>query len=255
VLFALGQHRNFRGRFADSIPALAEAIVLARECGDHECVGNALNKIGYARAFVGDMGVGLACVDEEIELRARIGQPRSEIAPALISRAAIRRMQGELDAAAADLDEALALVDRHNLEVLHVIQSDRARVAIAQGRLTQGRESLVEAMRLLRDMDSRYRTMVALDVASLLAAACGDWSRAALLQGSFDATLSEMGGYQNPYDDRVLARVREDTRAALGADAYPATYASGRRMPLERALAETLAWLTQDALEMPPRLR
>jgi ATP/maltotriose-dependent transcriptional regulator MalT len=155
-------------------------------------------------------------------------------------------MHGDFDAAARDLEAALASVAHENLEQRHVILSDRARGAIARGDLQLARESLVDAIRLLRDMDSRYRKTVALDVASLLAAAHGDWLRAARIEASFETTLQEMGGFQNPYDDRVLAELRQNTRTVLGADDYAAAYESGRRMSLERALAESLAWLVHD---------
>jgi predicted ATPase len=250
ALFALGQHLVFRGRFADAIAVLDEGIAVAKAHGDRACEADLLDKLAYARASVGDMPGGLACIEQQIGLRIS-GQAPRELCRAVMTRADIRRMQGDFEAAASDLDEALAIVDRGDLEELHFLLSGRARVAIARGRLEQGREDLAAAIRLLGDMDSRYRKMVALDVASLLAAARADWLRAALLQGSFDATLSEMGAFQNPYDDRVLAQLREDTRAALGADAYAATYASGRVLSLERALAESLEWMERDVSRAP----
>ena len=109
--------------------------------------------------------------------------------------------------------------------------------------LQQAQESLVEAIRLLGEMGSRFRRMVALDVAALLASARGDWQRAARLQCTFDATLEQMGGFQNPYDDRVLAELRDKPRAMLGAEAYLAAYETGRCVSLEQALSETLAWM------------
>ena len=89
--------------------------------------------------------------------------------------------------------------------------------------------------------------MVALDVAALLAAARGDWQRAARLQCAFDTTLDQMGGFQNPYDDRVLAELRQKPKAMLGAESYAAAYETGRSLSLEQGLSETLAWLQHDA--------
>ncbi len=89
--------------------------------------------------------------------------------------------------------------------------------------------------------------MVALDVAALLAAAYGDWHRAARLQCTFDTTLDQMGGVQNPYDDRVLAELRRKPKAMLDAESYAAAYEAGRSLSLEQALAETLEWLQQGA--------
>jgi predicted ATPase/DNA-binding winged helix-turn-helix (wHTH) protein len=246
ALFALGQHLNFRGRFADALAPLEEGLAIALEVGDSEYAANCLNKLAYARAYLGDAAGGLDCVAQEIELRNRIGQPPSALCGALITKAAICRMHDRIDAAADALEQALSLTTGDNLEELHVILSDRARVSIARGLPQQAGTSLIGAIRLLPDMDSEYRTMIALDVASLLAAACGDWQRAASLQGTFETTLRRMGGFQNPYDDRVLAELRRKARAMLGTESYASAYDSGCRISLEQAVADPLAWLQQD---------
>ena len=158
-------------------------------------------------------------------------------------------MGADFDAAATCLEEALRLCNSEDLEALHVIRSDLARVSIARDSLDQARRSLVEAIDILGKVGSKFRTMVALDVAALLAAAYGDWHRAARLQCTFDTTLNQMGGVQNPYDDRVLAELRRKPLEMLGAELYAAAYVAGRNVSLEHALNETLEWLQQD----PPK--
>jgi len=143
----------------------------------------------------------------------------------------------------------LRLCNSEDLEALHVIRSDLARVSIARGSLDQARRSLVEAIDILSKVGSRFRTMVALDVAALLAAAYGNWHRAARLQCTFDTTLNKMGGVQNPYDDRVLAELHRKRLRRPAAELYAAAYAAGRNVSLEEALSETLEWLQQD----PPK--
>ena len=246
ALYAFGQHHNFRGRFADGTAPLEEALAITRELGDDEYTGYCLDKLAFARAFLGDAAGALAYVEEELAIRGRVGDPYL-INTALLTKAAICRMNGDFDAAAAALEHALSLSNGEDLEELHIIRSDLARVSIARGSLQQAQESLVEAIRLLGEMGSRFRRMVALDVAALLAAARGDWQRAARLQCTFDATLDQMGGFQNPYDDRVLAELRHKPRAMLGAEAYAAAYEAGRCVSLEQALSETLAWMEEGA--------
>jgi tetratricopeptide (TPR) repeat protein len=245
ALFAFGQHQNFSGRFADGIAPLEEGLAIARELGDDQYAAYCLDKIGYARAFLGDTVAALASVEEELEIIARLGRPHAS-ASALITKAAILRMKGDFDAAAAALEQALSSSARDDFEERHVIHSDFARVSIARASPPQARASLIEAINLLAPADSRFRSMVALDVAALLAAACGDWQRAARLQCVFDTTLNKFGGFQNPYDDRVLAELRQKPRAKLGAKSYAAAYEAGRHLTLEQALGETLAWLKQE---------
>jgi predicted ATPase/DNA-binding winged helix-turn-helix (wHTH) protein len=246
ALFAFGQHQNFCGRFADGIAPLEEGLAIARELRDDQYAAHCLDKIAYTRGFMGDAVTALACVDEELVIRRRLGGPHLTVS-ALITKAAILRMKGDFDAAALVLEEALSLSEGDDLEELHVIRSDLARVSIARGSLRHARVSLIEAINLLLRTNSRFRSMVALDVAALLAAACRDWQRAARLQCVFDTTLAQFGGFQNPYDDRVLAELRQKPRTKLGTESYAAAYEAGRHLGLEHALSETLAWLKQES--------
>jgi non-specific serine/threonine protein kinase len=245
ALFAFGQHQNFCGRFADGIALLEEGLAIARELGDDLYAAHCLDKIAYARAYLGDAVAALARVEEELVIRRRLG-PADQVTRALITKGAILRMNGDFDAAVAVFQQALALSKGDDLEEVHVIHSELARVCTARGSLSDARISLIEAINLLLQTNSRFRSMVALDVAALLAAARGDWQRAARLQCVFDTTLDQFGGFQNPYDDRILAELRQKPRAKLGPGPYAAAYEVGRHLRLEAALSETLAWLQED---------
>jgi non-specific serine/threonine protein kinase len=244
VLFGLGQHYNFAGRFAEGLGPLSEALAIARERGDETLMSYCLDKIGFARAFVGDPAAGLASVEEEIALCTRRGDSVT-LGSALITKAAIHRMATDFDAAAAALQQALTVDVGGDIEHLHIIHVDLARVRIAGGSLERAHASLVEALRLLGEMDSPYRTTVALDVASLLAAARGDFTRAARLQGTCETSLDRMGGLRNPYDDAVVTQLRERVRAELRAESYATACDAGRTISTNEALRETIAWLEQ----------
>jgi len=244
ALFALGQHHDFSGRFAEAIAPLEEGLGIAQEHSDHEYAANCLGQIAYARAFLGETTKALACVDEELEICRRTGRSPTG---ALLNRGSICRMRGEFEVAAEAIEEALSLCDREDLDGLHVTRTELIRVAIARGDLRRAEESLKEVIRLQRAMGSAYRAMVTLDVAALFAAAHADWRRAARLQCAFDAMLDRMGGFRNPYDDdHVLAELRKKPRAMLGDEAYAAAYEAGRNVSLEQALSETLTWIEQD---------
>jgi tetratricopeptide (TPR) repeat protein len=244
ALFSFGQHQNFCGRFADGIAPLEEGLAIARELGDDRYAAHCLDKLGYGRAYLGDTVAAQARVEEELVIRRRLGPP-DQATGALITKGAILRMKGDFDAAATVLEQALALSKGDDLEEVHVIHSELARISTARGSLPHARISLIEAINVLLQTNSRFRSMVALDVAALLAAARGDWQRAARLQCVFDTMLNKFGGFQNPYDDRVLAELRKKPRAKLGAKSYAAAYEAGRHLGLEQALSETLAWLKQ----------
>jgi non-specific serine/threonine protein kinase len=242
ALFALGQHLDFFGRFGEAIAPLEEALAIARERGDDECAADCLEKLAYARALLGDAAGALACSDEELASTRPAGG--YGLISALVTRSAVCRMRGDLDAAAAALEEALSLEAGDNVHASHVIRSELARVSIARGSLVQARTLLAEAIRLLNALGSTYQTMVALNVAALLAAAHGDWSRAVRLQATFDVALDAMGGYRNPHDDdRVLTELRHRPRAMLDGASRAAADAAGREMSLDAALDDALAWI------------
>lgn len=242
ALHALGQHRNFCGRIADAIAPLEESLSIARECGDDECTGNCLDKLGFAHAFVGDSTGARAYVEEELEVCRRTGQ---EMSPPLMTKGTICRMFGDYATAAEALEEALLLCNKGNVDYMHTILTEIARVAIARGALEHAQEMLAQSIRLLSDLDSRYRSALALDVTSLLAAARGDCQRAARLQCVCEMTLNKMDDFRNPYDDAVLADLRRKPRAVLDPEGFAAAYEMGRGYSLEQALAESLAWMQQ----------
>ena len=251
TLYALGQHRNFCGRFAEAIVPFEEALTILREHGDDEYVGHCLDKLAFACAFLGDSARALTCVEEEIDIRR--ARDQQLLASALTTKGEICRMHGDFAAAAVALDEALALSSQEDVEQVHTILGAIARVAIASGRLERARKALAEGIGLLSAMDSRYRATLALDVVLLLAAASGNWGRAAHLQCVFDTTLDWMGGFTNPYDDRVLAELRRKPRAMLGDEGYAAAYDAGRGVSLEQALADALAWMQSRVDTGPPQ--
>ena len=241
ALFSFGQHQNFSGRFEDAAVKLEAALDIAREHGDEPYVVACLNKLAYARAYLGDIPAALACVEEELRIRRRNGEGQ-DLADTLVTKAAVCRMGGDFASAATALEQAYEQRDVKDIEMAHVIRIDHARVSIVLGALERARALLVEAIGLLPTTGSRYRMIMAVDVAGLLAAACGEWQRAAGLQSVFEAAISHMGDFTNPYDDRAVARLRAKPREMLGADAYAAAYEAGRRVTVEQALAETLAW-------------
>lgn len=244
ALYALGQHRNFCGQFANAIGPLEESLSIARAAADDECAASCLDKLAFAYAFLGDGARALAYSEEELEMSRRTGQ---EISSALTTRGAVLRMLGDYAAAADALEEALLRCNRENVDHIHTILSETARTALARGALEEAQETLAESIRLLSDLDSRYRSALALDATSLLASARGDWQRAARLQCVCEGTLSNMGDFRNPYDDAVLAELRRRPRAMLDAGGFAAAYEIGRGYSLQQALGESLAWLQQGS--------
>jgi tetratricopeptide (TPR) repeat protein len=245
ALLSLGVVQRLSGRVADAIEPLREALTIAGEHDDEDLVALCLNHLAWARLYRGDLADALQYAEQQLTVARRLG--RAHLSVALQTKALICRMQGDFEAAAAYLDEALAGHDSDNRERSHVLLEQIVRVSIARGRLDRATRPLVESIRVSRELDSQFRAILSIDLAALLAAANSEWERAVRLQSVFDATLERMGGLRNIFiDDAVVEELRKKPRQMLGQDGYEAAYAKGRNVTTEQAMNETIAWLEGD---------
>ena len=79
-----------------------------------------------------------------------------------------------------------------------------------------------------------------------VAAARGDWERAARICGALDALRARLGPSFPPADPARHAATLADARAALGDDAFAAAQEAGRTLPLDRVLADAVALTADD---------
>ncbi len=245
TLYSLGVVHRLSGKVADAITPLHEALAIASEHDDQNRIALCLRNLAWARAFCGDLADALEYAEKQLAVAKRLGP--AHVSEALCTRAMICRLQCDFEAAAAYLDEALALNDPDDLDRLWVLLDQLVCVSIARGRLDSARQPLIESIRVSSELDSQFRAMVSIDLAALLAAANSEWERAARLQAVYAAELVRMGGLRSfLIDDVVLEELRKKPREMLGEDAYAAAYASGRDVPIEQGLSETIGWLRRD---------
>lgn len=243
TLYALGQHFYVSGQMGKVIGPLDEAYSIAREHGDHETAVYCLDKLTLTHAWLGDTVRAQEASAEQLVIANLTGNPRL-IGFALTALGHACRARDDFDAALDAFEKALSLFESgqdfnniHNA-LLHV-----ARASIASGKFDRARETLARAIRLVGEMGTSYRGHFALDACARLAAAQGDFLRAARLQGASDAAMEKVGGKRSWFDDSKLALLRDTAMIALGDDAYSANYAAGRDMDVELALDEAMALL------------
>jgi hypothetical protein len=83
-------------------------------------------------------------------------------------------------------------------------------------------------------------------VLARLAAASGEYERAARFWGAADRTLLEWGYRHQPVDLAHVTPLLAVARRALGDAAYAAADAAGRALDLDAAIAELADWLERD---------
>jgi hypothetical protein len=102
-----------------------------------------------------------------------------------------------------------------------------------------------EGLAIVEEIGSKRMGVAHLDCSTGLAAAVGDWARAARLLGTAEALREQMGLHREPTDEETLAQIIGRTRAALGDSAFAAAESEGRAVSFDEAIAEARTWLAQ----------
>ncbi len=104
---------------------------------------------------------------------------------------------------------------------------------------------LREGIAIVEEIGSKRVGVVYLDCATGLAAAVGDWERAARLHGATEALMEQMGYHREPSDEASLPPFIARTTEALGRVAFAAAESTGRALSYDEAIAEAREWLEQ----------
>jgi predicted ATPase/class 3 adenylate cyclase len=248
ALFGAGQLCFFSGRDAEARTCLTESLEIARELGRSDVVARALQPLGMACLGEGDLGAARAYLEEALALAREQGDLR-ELAGALNSVAMLRRMEGRLtDAEAMYRHTVEAARTVGNQESIAIGLLNLAIVQVLSGRNDEAGPSLLEADAIGRQIGSRPVERSFLEVCAGVAAAVGDFERAALYYGSAEMQREETGLRRDPADEAFLVQAIDAARAALGADAFARIEARGRAAPGALVLEQARIWLAGSAL-------
>ncbi|GIL05110.1 MAG: hypothetical protein BroJett031_16300 [Betaproteobacteria bacterium] len=248
ALFGAGQLCFFSGRDAEARTCLTESLDIARELGRSDVVERVLQPLGMACLGEGDLGAARAYLEEALTLAREQGDLR-ELAGALNSVAMLRRMEGRLtDAEAMYRHTVEAARTVGNQESIAIGLLNLAIVQVLSGRNDEAGPSLLEADAIGRQIGSRPVERSFLEVCAGVAAAIGDFERAALYFGSAEMQREETGLRRDPADEAFLVQAIDAARAALGADAFARIEARGRAAPGALVLEQARVWLAGSAL-------
>ena len=243
ALGVVGTIAMFQGDYPAAAALKGESLALAREAGDDAQV--ALQLEGFAllafRHEAYDRAAGH--LEEALALLRRHGEPAPVARPlfslvlANLGYAAYAR--GDLAGAAARYEEAIDLQEAMGYG-WGAVQSlaGLGRVAFvrgdAPGALGHYRRSLVLAW----DCGEREGVAAALAGVAGAAAALEEPERAARLLGAVEALNEALGLLVPPLERASQERAARAARSALGDAAFAAARATGRALPLARAVAE-----------------
>ncbi len=186
-----------------------EALALYRTVGDPYGVAAALAELGWYDMVNGPGEQAEACFDEALELRRRLGDDRRLVEP-LVNGAWLALVQGDCGTAGA---------------------------------------RFVDCLGMARQVDDRFLVGEALAGLSAVAGTEGRWSDCARLAGASALVHEEIGA--PPWESVMMLHGREAAaaRTALGPDAYDECVQSGRSLPIDELLRQTL---DAPVLDLPP---
>ncbi|MET8763719.1 AAA family ATPase [Lentzea sp. NPDC004782] len=239
ALWINGWIAGLQGDYQISQALLEEGRDLALALGDDTALTYASQHLGWARMAAGDPQA-LPLLDHVL---ARHWASAGWSAPAVI----IYPIQIFAAGMAGDTGRAMDLLD----ECRNICASLGERWALSwalnavgivwltAGNLRQAAVHLGECLRVKRDVTDQLGYPFGVDLLSWVAAAEGDWTRAAVLQGAADKMWEPIGrplfGFDLLLDQRQSWRTR--TREALGESAHQDALQRGARMTPEQAIA------------------
>jgi non-specific serine/threonine protein kinase len=246
ALYAAGILAYSRGRYDEVEAHWEENHTICVELGD---------RAGAARA---DMGLGTLAVAqgrgetarrrfEDAIIAAREAEAKPIIGAALNGLAELHRVEGDLDRATELYEESLATFREEGSFNVAVLLLNLAMVGIQRGDLVASRARLAEVARLAEQAEVKFAGGGILEVTASLAAASGDFERAARIWGASETARASMGRSLAPGDAQFVSTWIEMARAALGPDAFAETERAGRGVSGVDALAETRVWLELGA--------
>jgi predicted ATPase/class 3 adenylate cyclase len=228
-------------------PIYEERLELARGVGDPRSVAQATYDLAYTALSV--EGDAPRAVDLFQQARSAFEGLGDELGAARADSGLSSALNetGDLDAAIAAADRALAVMRRHtDLYGLAVALSTMARVSLRRGELAQTGSLLLEVIPL--QSASRGRTGIVIDlvIAAMLAYVRGELERAHRLAGKVAAMRSLAGtrsvtGFMSVLADRDLAKAGWDPEVFARPPADPIArraWEDGRAMTLDAAIAE-----------------
>jgi len=249
ILHSLGWLSVLRGDSTGARGLLEESMRLFQRLGDAGSKSRVMTRLGYVCFMEGDYARSMMLAAEGATIARVIGDERV-LADALVYLGLAEQYAGDLSSARRRFEECLPVArrfgDRHTIAMtLNML----GQLAVFQGEHDEARRLLRETLRLAREAGNVRRQSLCLSAVATLAKGQGEFELALKLDAAAQAAARSVGTMRaapaRARTDRELA----EARATLGEPAATEVSEAGRRMSLDRAVNEALAWLGDDEEE------
>jgi predicted ATPase/DNA-binding CsgD family transcriptional regulator len=218
-----------------ALPLIQSGLDLARRLGEFHLTARLLNARSYATNAEGDHAGGARDAREALRL-FRLSGDQIQMGTMLGNLGYFELAAGDLDAARCHLAESLDIARALNARDDIVYETFNLGLAEYLGGSPEAAEALFsETLGLVMRTGLKRMIAYALIGLALTSRDETDPGRPARLHGAADQALAEQDRSLEPLEARVAGLDRERLRAAMGAEAFEAEYAAGRRLNPARA--------------------
>ncbi|MCA1725630.1 MAG: tetratricopeptide repeat protein [Thermomicrobia bacterium] len=238
TLHNLGRTARFQGEYERASSYYRESEALDREMGRLEGLATVLGNRGHMARDCGDPAGALPLIEESLALYERIGQKRG-IGIALAQLAMIACDTGRYTDAHAYIQRSMAIRraidDRWGIAQSLVILGD---IASATDDSARAWSCYRDGLAIYQEIGSRLGVVEGIERLARLITRRQVWSSAARCFGAARAVRERIGAPILPVDCPDINQAIADARAALGDDAFTATWETGRTMEAGEMIAE-----------------
>jgi predicted ATPase/class 3 adenylate cyclase/Tfp pilus assembly protein PilF len=240
-IYGLGWIAREKGDFARAQACYEQALAIHRELGLREGEAYNLNELGCVMAWQGDYDQAGAMLDQALLICRSLGNRETE-AYTLSNLAGVAAMQGDYEQARSHYDLALAIYravgnrgkEAANLTALGKLTSEQMGTEEAHAHLSL-------ALKIRRGLGQKRELIETLEAFASLHAKRRQWRQAATLYGAATALRETIGAPLPPYHREGYESNLATLRTQLGGDSFAATWAEGRLLTWEGAIACALA--------------
>ena len=256
ALATLARLRILQGLPADALDPARECLHLARQRDEPFYISHALHTLGLGLTYTGDPEAGQAMLDEAVARATDLGPTHPATAFTTFALATWTMLQGD-PARAGELYAQSRAISRAHGERwwLGIVLTASVVPALMLGDLAQARAYARESLQTRQTLHDPHGAASSVEFLAFVAAAAGDYRRAARLFGAIDRHWRAAGG--SPFAAGPFRRIHEQheaaTRQALGDAAFDTELRRGGELSLDEAAAYALGDLPAPAEQAAAR--
>jgi predicted ATPase/DNA-binding CsgD family transcriptional regulator len=232
-------------------PLLHDAVGVARATGQPDVLVEALAMASVAENMAGQHAAARRLLAEAAAATDGLDYPSGPIS-VLQARALSGFTEADLDtvrsASAEALRRAEQIGDRYGQGIMLL---NLALADLAGGSPAGAGPRLASALRMARELDDRVAQFCLMDATGCHAALTGQPRRAAQLFGAAAAAGTDAGANIMPFLAPLVARIQQETEAALGPARFAAEYEAGRQLSRDAAVDLALGEPARQAATAP----